>query len=369
VAGSSRTKLSQAAARGVGRLLASQDGGRWRGFPTLAGESDVWVTAFVVAHLRTLTVRGDALATSRAFISAARHPGAGWSYGGQVPPDADSTAWCLIALQRTRHLNAVHLREARAFLAAHTTERGVATYLEDGGIRTYIIAEAAVSTAGWTGPHPDVTAAALLAGVPSVSTGEGLAALGRLVARQSGAGFWDAYWWRGPLYTTTLVLRAVDDAGYRLPQDAAARLLRGLQREQLAGGGFGLGASLDPDPFTTALALECFARLGYLGGADNRQAAAESLLQQQRDDGSWAGDYVLRIPAPDVIDPRHVAQWSRGTGGGNSYVYDTNGAFTTSLACFALMKAKRLAEPHSEKPEIPISPEPATEETLASASS
>jgi hypothetical protein len=206
----------------------------------------------------------------------------------------------------------------------------------------------------------------MLAGTPSLAAPDGLSALGRLILRQSGAGLWDAYWWRGPLYTTALVLRAVHAAGVRLPHVSAGRLLRALEREQLPDGGFGLGASREPDPFTTALGLECLCRLAYIGGADRREVAVSSLLLQQQPDGSWPGDYVMRIPAPDVLEPRHVAQWSRATGGGNSYVLDTRGTFATALACHALGLVKGAGKFQDDRPEIAIAPESASDEVVVS---
>jgi len=365
VAGSS-DKLSwvRAVRRGVACLDRAQQEGHWRGFPTLAGISNVWVTAFVVAHLRQLALRISRLAQARAYLAAARWPGSGWSYGGDVPPDADSTAWCLMALRGSRQLPPSKSREARDFLASHQSEHGTATYTEDSGIRRYIAASPSVSLAGWTTHHPDVTAAALLAGVPSLRSRQGLMALSRLIAQQTGAGFWDAYWWRGPLYTTTLVLRAVGSAGYRLPRQQAAGLLAALEREQLADGGFGLGASLESDPFTTALALECYSHLAYLGGKERRRAALQALLAHQREDGGWNGDYVMRIPAPDIVDPRHVSGWSRGTDGGNSYVLDTGGVFATTLACHAVTVYQGTAVALEDKPELEGFHEPIANEAL-----
>ena len=58
--------------------------------------------------------------------------------------------------------------------------------------------------------------------------------------------------------------------------------------------------------------------------------------------GAWRGDYVLRIPAPDVTDPRRVPEWSRATGGGNSFVMDRDGLFATTMACHALALNDRL---------------------------
>lgn len=227
-------------------------------------------------------------------------------------------------------------RAAEGFLWSHRTEGGFSTYRPDSSIRQYIGAGDQQSIAGWTAPHPDVTAAALLPSVPPERRRDAQAELAKLLARQRGAGFFDAYWWRGPHYTTALTLRALSRYRRRLPDDQAERLLRALEREQLADGGYGLGSAVRLDPFTTALALESLCHLAYLGGATERAAAGAALLAAQAGDGGWPGDFVMRIPAPDVVDPTHVTHWTPAGGGGNSYVFDQEGQFATALASHAL---------------------------------
>jgi hypothetical protein len=50
----------------------------------------------------------------------------------------------------------------------------------------------------------------------------------------------------------------------------------------------------------------------------------------------------MRIPAPGVVHPEHVDEWSRGTGGGNSFVLDKDGLFATAAACSALDRWRRV---------------------------
>ena len=110
----------------------------------------------------------------------------------------------------------------------------------------------------------------------------------------------------------------------------------GLVREQLANGGFGLDSSEKPDPFTTALALELFTHLSYLGHHRERINCGNALLQLQQENGGWAGDYILRIPAPHVVDPNEIISWNNADGGGNSLIEDKEGLFATAMACYAL---------------------------------
>jgi len=317
--------------------------GRWQGFPTLAGLSNVWVTAFVTAHLRALPTARSGLADTRRWIAAQQHKDGGWSYGAEVPPDADSTSWCLIALQDSPALPEARRQAAFVFLDSHEGEDGISTYLHqaDGGIRSYIRASGDVSVAGWTSAHPDVTAAALLAGWPGDAR-KARVALAALVGRQSGAGVWDCYWWRGPFYLSSLVLRALDCWNASLPEPRARRLLTALEREQRPSGGYGLGSDPEDDALTTALALDCLQRLAPFGGDSSRKRAEAALKAQQRDDGGWDGGYVLRIPAPGITELGSVGVWSRGTGGGNSFVSDEGGVFATTLSLYALAPRRKV---------------------------
>lgn len=108
--------LQDAIRRALDRLsaVAGEDG--WRDFRTLAGESGVWVSAFVVARIAPVAGRRAAVTRARRAIAAAQHPDGGWSFGGAVPPDADSTAWALQALERTRLLTPARRHAAGAFL-------------------------------------------------------------------------------------------------------------------------------------------------------------------------------------------------------------------------------------------------------------
>jgi hypothetical protein len=110
----------------------------------------------------------------------------------------------------------------------------------------------------------------------------------------------------------------------------------GLVREQLASGGFGLDSSPSQDPFSTALALESFTHLAYLGYHRERSNCGNALLQMQQQNGGWAGDYILRIPAPYVMAPNEVTSWNNADGGGNSLIEDKEGLFATAMACYAL---------------------------------
>lgn len=336
----SLTQLKSAIRKGVDRLKRHIKDKRWHGIPTLAGESDIWVTGFTLAHILDLTIHDPIVEEVQSYLISSRKSSGGWSYNEEVPCDADSTAWCLMALEGAKGFTDKEREIAKAFMWSHRTHHGISTYRKDSGILKYLEIDQGHRIVGWTSAHPDVTAAVLLAGgVKKKQENEELA---ELVATQKGSGFFDAYWWRGPHYTTTLLLRILTNNKKRLTDSQAYLLLNALRREQLSDGGFGLGSSLQLDPFTTALALESLSYLFYLGGDSIRRLAGLSLMKSQKDDGSWEGNYIMRIPAPNIVDPQHVSKWSREGFGGNCYISDTNGLFATAVSCFALEKWRRV---------------------------
>jgi hypothetical protein len=86
-----------------------------------------------------------------AWLRASEFPDGGWGYAEQTGPDADSTSLALLFL-RTRGGNV-------------TSERRLCTYQQpDGGFSTY---GQDASHGSWVQSHPDVTAIALLALLPT----------------------------------------------------------------------------------------------------------------------------------------------------------------------------------------------------------
>ena len=327
------SSVNQAINRGVSYLLSHAHSGRWRGFPTLAGESDIWVTGFITAHIHSFLDNQDVLNEIHAFLIEARLPTDGWSYSAMVPSDADSTAWCLMALKSSSIFNSVDLENSRAFLWDHFVNPGIATYSLNSGIGDFISAPNNEAIAGWTSSHPDVSIAAVLADmtddrVPGI--------LDWLQSMHSKEGFIDSYWWRGPFYTTALTLRALKKRNETISEAYTDKLLQGLRRLQLENGGFALGNTMKLNPFSTALALETLLHLPDNQGANEIFACANALLGAQNDNGSWDGDFILRIPAPHVMDPESIAAYDNLDGGGNSFIPDQSGLFATAMACYAL---------------------------------
>lgn len=352
--------VTQAIEAAGGYLGEVRRDGVWRGFPTRAGSSDQWVTGFVATHVAASSAAVDLAETTAALLER-ELPGGGWGYGGEVPADADSTAWCLSAVVDQAPQDVVD--RAKAVLADHRVGAGYATYRADSGIAEFVGA-APSGAAGWTGAHPDVTAAVVLAGVPAPGDEDEEEVLRRLIGSATATGLVPSYWWRGMLYATALTLRALAARGRRAAPAWEQAAAEGLTRLQRAHGGYALGASPIGDPFTTALALEAWCRLPHLDHERRRDRAAEALLLTQSPDGRWLGDHVLRIPAPGVRDPRLVGVWARDTGGGNSFVRDVGGVFATAAAAHSLGLWRQDAAPPAGQVLEPSDAEPGVGEVV-----
>ncbi len=317
---------------GINYLLSLNNDNKWQGFPTLAGTSDVWVTGFVLAHISKLVKQKDIIKASQKFLLKSRHDIGAWSYSAIVPPDADSTAWSLMALQSFDELKDDDLQKARTFLWSHYIDSGIATYNIESGIGEFISAPSKEIIAGWTSAHPDVSIATILADINN----EKVPIILKWLIEQENEGLIDSYWWRGPYYTTTLLLRVLSIQRKVLPKEHAQKIVNGLINLQLESGGFGLGITNEPDAFSTAMALEAFVHLSNIDTTKEKTLCLKALIESQQSNGSWDGGYILRIPMPNIKDPNIIDTWSLENGAGNSYVKDQNGIFATAMACYAL---------------------------------
>ncbi len=329
--------IQTAVERGKYYLLSLQHNGHWKGFPTLAGQSDVWVTGFVTAHLREFSTDENWLQQAQNFLLAAQHATGGWSYSTLVPPDADSTSWCRMALTGNKDFNADLQKQSEHFLWSHFANNGISTYRADSGILAFIGANDPQLIAGWTSAHADVTAAALLSD-PHHSNADGV--IEQLLQLQTTEGLLPAYWWRSKFYTIALLFRTLHFLQKEGSSVHQQLLKQTLAKRQLEEGGFSLDGSGTYNSFATALALELYKSLS------NAEAEAERcaiiLLQHQNEDGSWQGDDLLRIPAPFIMDPETITDWNNMNGGGNSFICDEQGLFTTAIACYALNRWVRI---------------------------
>ena len=307
-------------------LIARQrSDGSWDDFWLPGGPSDEWVTAYAGAALASVPDERAMHGARRAWaFLAAQHPGAtGWGYSRSTPPDSDSTAWACILANRI-DANATEAAKRGMQFLKSVSSGAAGTYRYSDAIREYVGADSSVSFEGWMQPHMCVTGAVALA---SDSAG---ALCDAMLQAQRADGSWQSYWWPENLYATAMCASALSrhDRGRSARDRAAHHTARVAESE----GG----------PFALALAALVVA------AAEDEDAAAHfvsRIAELQREDGSWASDAVLRVPAPDVIDPESVPSYypwlgipapGRTVAMCNFSSRDVEGVFTTATAVSAL---------------------------------
>ena len=224
-------------------------------------------------------------------------------------------------------------KRAMSFLWSNLVGKGVATYGNGNGIGEFISVPSLDMMSGWTSPHPDVSLAALLANKEAEEASEIVNWLNSLITKE---GFVKSYWWRSPFYATALFLRYHNESNIPIDEEWALKMLTSMNAMQLSNGGFGLNEDSEMDTFVTAISLEMLTFLSSHTDFSYIEKCAVALLRSQKEDGSWAGGYNMRIPAPFVLDPEDVISYNNPDIGGNSLVMDKGGLFATAMACHAL---------------------------------
>jgi hypothetical protein len=296
-------------------LDAQEPDGAWKDFLLPAGNSNVWVTAFVGSVLAALDIteaRKAALDGWR-FLEEVKTGDGGWSYNPSVPGDADSTLWGLYLAETLGVESSDSFRRASVFLQRHfRDDGGVATYESSTPVRRYIGLPPFVSFDGWTQSHVCVTAACANIGTHRQHLEK------YLLQKQSDEGKWIAYWWFDDEYSTAEAVAALVGKGHTAEQcsaKVAERVERAvawaLRRSEILMTFEGAA----PPAFALAHALRILARAKQ--SSEVRDALCKGtarLIEWQKPDGSWHPSARLRVPRPDAMSPDAGAEWTMWAG-------------------------------------------------------
>lgn len=299
--------ISTAVTGGVRFLQAAQHTDHWRDFQLPVGESDQWVTAYVLAQLGRLVgvldLEGLTPRVERAldWLGAVRSGNGGWGYNATTGDDADSTAWAGQALR-------IHGRS----LPAEVRQMLLGCLSPSGGVVTY--PTGAASGPAWSTPTAEVTAPALRALDGTISAKQFGAGRHFVHSQGRSDGLWSSYWWLSPLYATREALSLSLSMPHAGPSDATVNALRKY---------------VPCGPYESALLLQC--RL-FAGLQSLALELVRPLLRLQWSDGSWDGTAYLRLTHPDVYEP-----WATIDAG--PVFQDVNRVFTTATVLSALADA------------------------------
>lgn len=278
--------MVDAVTRGVAALIAARRSEHWEDFALPVGCSDSWVTAYVLTSLAEVLQAGlpaepDVAAPALRWLLRQQAASGGWGYNAGVPPDADSTAWVMLAC---RGWSQPVPRRARRFLLDCSDARGVGTYPSGNS-----------PAAGWARPSEDVTAVvrrALRVAAPTVDS------------------LTPATWWASPVYTSAM--RRAPPAGQRQTGLRAA-----------------IAGFVPAGDFERALLLRCRSNLGLPS-----RPLIEELLSRQCANGMWPAAARLRLARPELAMP-----WALIDSG--PLFIDDRAVFTTATVLAALGSCAR----------------------------
>jgi squalene cyclase len=299
-----------------------------------------WISGYVGRALLSARQAGlvgpevdEPLRRTYGWLLSIQNLDGGWSWNPRVVTDGDSTANCLLFLLDYPGTPS-QVIEAGLSALLHLQDP------EQGGIHTYTQEAIVTAVARYTPyfpPLPPLFYGGWLCMTNSVSGVVGttwrlagwdldvaaVQALRRYVlANQEEAGFWLAYWWCSPLFSTFHCVQALVGWGDREAVDRAAAWLHQIQQ---ADGGWQDGVISRSTPFSTALAV------GTLLEAGKRDSEAvikglEWLLMAQLSDGSWEA-----VPNQQVPHVFQVRPWEPCPSGLAPGVFaDINRFFTTA---------------------------------------
>lgn len=279
--------------------IQNQDGS-WSDYSLPVGRSDQWMTAYAARVLarcgKTLENNETTSAALKGamWLSQNRTYQAGWGFNGMTGPDSDSTA---IAIALFDELEMPVLEVDRLFLRDH--------WRDNDGIATYDGPDA------WGSGHWDVTPW----GYHGMRTKDRELYRERFMlalrSNQMDNGFWRAYWWRNPYYSTFVTLEVLKRLGITEPIVPFDDSTPSIQIDNPFDLGCYIGIENLRDPFDPRIGRH-----------------VRALLDWQNADGSWRCAANLR-----VTDPACFAPWDNPVG---LYYEDEKSTLTTATIAHVL---------------------------------
>ena len=276
-----KQQLKESILAGLDYILTLQaPDGHWTDWNLPPGNSLAWTTGYVGFKLRYLPDDWAEKSACARLLAANwllrnQFPDGGWGYSQVVGSDADSTAFAILCITSAG-------LEAPDVAYDHLIQYQCA----DGGFSTYHSERIRNS---WSVSHPDVTPVALQALLMKHSIGDSRVrnGLNYVVNKKTSEGIWNSFWWDTPLYGTEANLSLLKSV---MAHDATTT------EESLC--------SLRPSKvFEIALLISSLLHIATPRARAAAVPLVEQLIRQQRLDGGWNSDLILRITSRDCYNP------------------------------------------------------------------
>lgn len=303
--------------------------GYWEDIYLNAGLSNVWVTG-LISSLITEHIDFDRKAGIgvMSFIKKSQNDDGLWGYNTSWISDVDSSTCALLGL----HLNGKDItQQIEQWLKLQNSDGGFSTYTDENKV-VEILNYTVRNVDGWLNSHVCVSALAyfLLSHLDGFKKAkESLKTY--LLSILTKDCIWDSYWWTSPLYSTCYILKGLMNEGIeeKLVQESIQKVLSMMNDN----GSFADDFS-SSNVFYTGLVLGtlCYDKRFYSMYSDKADSIVKWLLTSQFDDGSFPSSTCLRVPAPNVINPKNVQEWKIGNTSTNIVTSDKMRLLSSSAA-------------------------------------
>jgi|TARA_E500000318_G_scaffold46428_1_gene43766 hypothetical protein len=307
--------------------------GSWIDYFNDAGNSNVWTTSFVCYFLSFWYKPQLDLIKSTEFLISNRYEGKNlWGYNSNWIPDADSTSFTILAL----HSMGIDFRESELeeWFSFQNKDGGFCTYRNERELLASLNSKHIQNVEGWLSSHFCVSAVAYLVFCQLGINNDKKRKLELFLIDKLKDSHEIPYWWTSRDYAISfLVLACCINMNEKIFNFCCNELnkVSNATSERAS------------NIFYVALRLLSTIKSKDIFKYDNSpdKLLSEILLNAQLENGSWGGNYSMKIPSPDVLYPeRQVHEWKEGNKGTNIVLKDFNGVFTSVVSFVALENYK-----------------------------
>ncbi len=311
-------------------INAKELDGSWKDFFNDAGVSDVWATSFTAYFLSNFDEPQYGLDKSKEYILSNMCYGKYlWGYNSQWIPDADSTSFGILSLHSMGLIFDEYM--LKDWFAFQRDDGGFSTYRNKTELLAALNSKTIKNVDGWLSSHFCVSVVAYVVTSQLGIKNQESERLKDYVLVNLNNNEHQPYWWTSKYYSLSFIILAccinMDDEIFNL---CCNELNDSLKKDK----------SIFDNEFFAGLSLLAISNSRHMFEYDGEviNNLLNYLFTAQKSDGSWNGNYSMRIPSPWTINPdKEVNSWKKDNKGTNVIVQDFNRVFT-SVVCLSALK-------------------------------
>lgn len=307
--------------------IKQEPNGCWEDYFNNAGISDVWTTAYVSYFLSKNNLLKTNLKKSKTFLLSNYKINYLLGYNTVWIPDADSTSFGILALNSLGYN--FNNQELEKWYSYQNEDGGFSTYNSKLQLLASLNNKKIKDVSGWLNSHFCVSAVAYLVFSELKINNQYSEKLRNYLIYNLKTNSYHPYWWNSSFYSLSFLIIACSIKNDNEMLSLCYKLLNRYLNEKL----------LPTNEFYTALLINSFCLTNDSSLYKNSilSKLISKLLKAQKKDGSWDGNYSLRMPSPYVTNPNlEVNIWNENNKGTNIIVKDFHGLFTT-VSCLSAL--------------------------------